>query len=749
MNILHAASSFWRRLERGRIVLLATGLCLSLAMTVLYAARPIFFEYLDIKLYDTVLRQVHDKKTSGVPIVVDIDEASLLELGQWPWPRYRMARLLTAIKNLGAEAVALDMVFSEPDRTSLAVLRDELASEHNVRLSFQGLPEHLLDNDAALAAALAAGPFVLGYHFNFERTAGSRAQQCELHKLNLSILRGPDSPAPENVLFNAPAVVCNLDVLGKAVSRSGFFNALPDPDGIIRHAPLIIEHEGRFYPNLALAAYLQARPSKQLILWLKRNDSAGQEPPSLQIGEDLVVPLTGKGQMTINFHGPRRTFPYYSAADVLAGRIPEGEFAGRVAFIGTSAAGLKDIRATPLDQVYPGVEVHATVLDNLIQGDFLREPEIIDDIEVALVLGMGLLSTALLVWTGALLSLVPLGLCTAGLWYGSYWVFDNEGMFVSPLIPTLTLAANFALLTLLKFFREEGQKRFFHQAFSQYVSRAVVEQIVKSPEKLSLSGEEREVSILFSDIRSFTSMSEQLSPNQVSELLQAYFTPMTAEIIARDGTLDKFIGDAIMAFWNAPLDTSDHQRKAVQSALGMHAALKQLNVQFKERFNLELQIGVGLHSGLVRVGNMGSKDLFDYTIIGDSVNLASRLEGLTKFYGLGIVASESIRNACGDTELFFQEVDTVRVKGKALPIVIYAPYSSEDQAIYAEELQLHEKAMRRYKAQDFESAMELFSVLRKDYRDLRLYAVYQDRCLQLQQSPPGEGWDHVYTHSSK
>lgn len=749
MNILAIASGIWRRLERGRVMLLVSGLTLSLVMTVLYAARPIFFEYLDIKLYDTMLRRVHSKQTSGVPVIVDIDENTLKELGQWPWPRYRIARLLQGIHELGADAVALDMVFSEPDRTSLAVLQEEMAKDHDLKLSFKNLPEHLLDNDLTLAKMLGTGPFVLGYHFNFLKDAHLENRQCDLHKLNLSILRGPDSPPASSMFFNAPGVVCNLKVMGEAVEHSGFFNALPDPDGIIRHAPLIIEHQGQYYPNLALAAYLQAYPAKQLILWLKRNEQAGQEPPALQIGDNLVVPLTGKGQMTVHFRGPRQTFPYFSAADILAGRVQPDALKGKIAFIGTSAAGLKDIRATPMDQVYPGVEVHATVLDNLLQKDFLREPEILEDFEVTLVLFMGVLSTVLLVWTGALISLVPLGLCTIGLWYGSYWVFREQGMFLSPLVPTLTLAANFAMLTLMKFFREEGQKRFFHQAFSQYVSKAVVEQMVKSPEKLSLSGEEREVSILFSDIRSFTSMSEKLTPNQVSELLQAYFTPMTAQITRTDGTLDKFIGDAIMAFWNAPLDTREHQRKAVSSALGMHKALQELNLQFRERFNLELQIGIGLHCGQVRVGNMGSKDLFDYTIIGDSVNLASRLEGLTKYYGQGLIVSESIRNACGDQEFYFQEVDTVRVKGKALPIVIYAPCAAEDKAIYAEELQLHEKAMRLYKSQDFKSAEEIFSVLRKQYRDLKLYALYQDRCQQLHKSPPGEDWDQVFTHSSK
>lgn len=746
MDMKGLFSRLRQRLQRGRILLLTAGLALTLLMTVVYALRPVFFTALDNKLYDLMLRRQHNERTSGVPVIVDIDEASLAELGQWPWPRYRIARLLEKLRDLGVAAAALDIVFPEPDRSSLDVLQATILQDFRFRLDLGQVPPQLLDNDATLAAALGQGPFVLGYHFNFAAPNG-QAAPCSLHKLNLAVLSGPDSPDLERLFYRAPNVVCNVEPLGRHAPGSGFFNALPDPDGILRHAPLLIEYRDAFYPSLALAAYLQAFPTEQIILWLKSNPKAGIEAPALQLGE-RIVPLAGQGQTLLHFRGPRRSFPYIPAADVLLDRLPPGALAGKVAFIGTSAAGLKDIRTTPLDQLYPGVEVHATVLDNLIVGDFLLEPEYLRELEVLLVLGMGLLSTLLLTWTGATWSLLPLGACVGGLWYGAAWTFGSRGLYLSPLIPTLTLGLNFTLLTLLKFWREESQRRFFHTAFSRYVSKAVVEQMVKSPDKLSLSGEEREVSILFSDIRGFTSLSEQLSPHQVSELLQGYFTPMTARIIATDGTLDKFIGDAIMAFWNAPLDTPGHQERAVRSALGMQEALAELNLDFKERFNLELQIGIGLHCGRVRVGNMGSKDLFDYTIIGDNVNLASRLEGLTKYYGLGIVVSESIRQGC-DGELYFQEVDTVRVKGKARPIGIFTPHTASAFLFAERELELYGQALDLYKAQDFARAGELFQRLGQEFNPARLYALYVERCRSLLQNPPGADWDHVFTHESK
>ncbi len=748
-NLVSRLSAARSWLDRGRVIVLLSGVTLSVVLCVLYALQPIFFQYLDDKYYDSMLRRIHKSETSGVIAIVDIDEKSLSELGQWPWPRYRVGRLLEKIQGLGADSVALDIVFSEPDRTSLDILREELHKDYNIRIDFQGLPPVLRDNDQVLAEVLRKGPFVLGYHFNFDVSQQTQGPgKCHLVPVNLPVVRVQGARSWEEMLYDAPGVVCNIAVLSEAADASGFFNALPDADGIMRRSPLVIAHEGKFYPGLALAALMKFKPEADLLLAM--GDLEDKTPGSQFLHfNNTRIPLDETGQMLINYRGMRHSFPYLSAADILLDRLDPGVLVDKIVFVGTSAAGLKDLRATPMDQVFPGVEVHATIADNILQQDFIRRPEKSILIEVLLILGLGVCSTLLLAWAGASWSLAPLGVVGGGVWYFTEWSFRSRGLFLSPLFPLVALATNFSLLTLIKYWREESQKRFFHNAFSQYVSKAVVEQMVKSPDKLSLSGEEREVSILFSDIRGFTSMSERLSPNQVSQLLQAYFTPMTAKIIQTSGTLDKFIGDAIMAFWNAPLDTPQHQEKAVQAALGMHEQLARLNPQFKEQFNLELQIGVGLHCGLVRVGNMGSKDLFDYTIIGDNVNLASRLEGLTKYYGLGILVSEGIRNACAPGSFHFQEVDRVRVKGKVLPIAIYTPYSLADKVVYAEELELHEKAMELYRAQSFKEAGRLFSVLRSQYRDLKLYAHYQERCSTLETTPPGPDWDLVFTHESK
>ncbi len=741
MSITDRASRLWTRVLKGRLLIVFSGLFLSLCMGYIHSVQPVFLQYLEKKLFDTYLQSMHRTQTSGVPVIVDIDEKTLKEFGQWPWPRYLVASLMQKVQSLGASSIGLDFVFAEPDRTSLDVLKQEMNEFYQLNVKILGVPEFFQDNDKIFADVLANGPFILGYHFNYEAT-GREQRQCVLHQINQAF-RSEDGTTPDvDYFISAPDVTCNIPVLSEAIRSSGSFNTIPDEDGIIRSQPLFFRWKENLYPSLALATYLKGRPVTNLIVGFANDGVA-----SLQL-DDLVIPLDQAGRMLINMRGPQRTFPYYSARDVLRDILPRDTFKDKIVFVGTSAAGLKDLRATALDSVYPGVEVHATIVDNILQRDFLSLPRQKNLIQYLLILFLGGLATALLAQTSAIWSLLPLSLCAAGLWYGTRAIFAQSGLFISPLLPLMTLAAIFAMLTLIKFWREELEKRFYHSAFSHYVSKAVVDQIVKSPEKLSLSGEERDVSILFSDIRSFTTLSEQLSPNQVSELLHAYFTPMTRRIIAHEGTLDKFIGDAVMAFWNAPLDIVEHQRKAVAASFEMLTELATLNQSFKTAYNLELKIGIGLHSGQVRVGNMGSADLFDYTIIGDNVNVASRLEGLTKYYGQEIIVSESIRNACGDV-YFFLEIDTVRVKGRVLPLIIYRPFPLAEAKAREEEFSCYARALEHYKQQHFSEAQRLFVELREGLRDAKLYAIYQERCKTLQSLPPPTDWDHVFTHEEK
>jgi len=726
-------SPLLRWLLKGRILIVMVGLAITGVALLIFAAQPRLLQYLDHKIFDQLLLQKGRAVPSPITVIVDIDDHSLARYGQWPWPRSRLAQLAEKIHRQGALTVVLDIVFAEPDRTSPSEIQRVLREEMGIFVDFQGLPEALMDNDRILAGVLSRGSYVLGY--KFFASGAETAQECFLHPVKVILSRSA-GPEAERGLFSASNVVCPLPILALAAKSSGFTNTATDIDGVLRRTPLLIEYQGRYYPCLALAALFKILGVDQLVMKI---DARGVE--HLRWG-GTVVPTDAQGNLLIDYRGPERTFPYFSATDVLEDRLKPNTFKGKIVLVGSSASGLQDTQATPLDPIFPGVEVHATVLDNLLQQDFLYRPGWGPGLEMITIIVVGCLSSLLLSWSRAGISLLVLGFTAVGMWLGALWSLQGDGIFVSPLMPLLTLAVNFGSLTLLKFRREESEKRFLHRAFSHYVSPVVVAQMVKNPDRLSLTGENREVSILFADIRGFTSLSEKLPPDQVGRLLRVYFTPMTAIIIKNRGTLDKFIGDAVMAFWNAPVETPAHQELALQAALDMLEELDRLNPELQKDFGLQLNIGIGLHCGRVSVGNMGTADLFDYTIVGDSVNLASRLEGLSKLYGLPLLLSETVRQVSAGAFIFL-EVDKVRVLGKDRPVTIYTAYSKEKAAGLQGEIRQYETALGLYRARRFQEAYESFATLAMRGRHSKLHRLYEERCLRFRDNPPGEDWDYV------
>ncbi|MBU1040179.1 MAG: adenylate/guanylate cyclase domain-containing protein [Proteobacteria bacterium] len=732
-------------LKSDKTMLVTAGILASLLMAVLYIIQPNVLRFLDYKIYDQLLRRQHTTKTSGVPVIVDIDEKSLAALGQWPWPRYRVALLLEKIRLAGAMSVGMDMVLAEPDRTSPALLRQQIKKELQVNVDFQGLPKALEDNDVLLANVITGKPYVLGFYFNFSKAEADQQTQtseCHIKPAQVSLLEAPGSVKAKYALHSALGTVCPLPVLAQAATATGYFNATPDPDGTLRRVSLLINYKEQIYPSLALATLMEAAGEHNILLKL---DTQGTE--SLRYG-GTVIPVDRAGQLLINYRGPGGAFPYISAVDIIEGKLADGALDGKIAFIGTSAAGLKDLRTTPFSPVYPGVETHATIVDNILTQDFISIPNYAPAVEVLCTILAGITITLLVAWARAVWLLLPLAGMAFGMWEGSAYMMASARVYISPLYAYIILAANFALLTLLKFWREEKQKKFIHGAFSHYLAPAVIKQIYDSPESLSLQGQEKEVTVMFSDVRGFTTMSEKLTPTQVTDLLHDYLTPMTRVITSNMGTLDKFIGDAIMAFWNAPVDVPDHQKKAMASALQMFKHLDTLNEGFKEKFGLTIKIGVGLHCGRVRVGNMGSADLFDYTLIGDNVNLTSRLESLTKYYGQILLVSQAMKESCGG-DYAYVEMDSVRVKGKSEPITIYTAMTHEDRAAKKEGFDRYEEALALFKAMRFGEAEDIFIELKTKGFEEVLCAMYEERCQHLKEEPPGEGWDGVYTHKTK
>ncbi len=441
------------------LTLFALGLLVTTAFAILFVYKPAFFVHLNFKVYDTLLRSTHNHATTSVPVIVDIDEKSLTQFGQWPWPRYQVARLLDMIRELGAASVGMDMVFAEPDRTSLGTLLMEIKRDLGINIPCANGSRPFVDNDAILADALAKGSFVLGYEFAFGSGASGSAEELA-HPVNVTLLADSGVPRDARVLIRAPDVLGNLKELSMAVRASGFFNLTPDIDSITRHVPLLMTHQGKIYPSLALAALLPMLNPKHLTL---KTESTGEQFLSL---DSRNIPLDGNGRLLIHYRGPRNTFPYVSAADILNGLAPKEAFEEKIVFVGSSATGLKEFRPTPLDPVFPGVEIHATVVDNILKGDYLLRPPWITGLELLLILVFGISSTVLFIRFRALRSLLFIVICSIGVWKGAEMIFRDHGIFISPLYPLMVLGTNFSALNLMKYWREEQKARYREKQIS-------------------------------------------------------------------------------------------------------------------------------------------------------------------------------------------------------------------------------------------------------------------------------------------
>ncbi|MFP4084626.1 MAG: CHASE2 domain-containing protein [Desulfonatronovibrio sp.] len=727
-------------------VLVVTGLGFTLLMAGLFIFQPVFISILEHKVFDALFRSSYSAKHPDNIIIVDLDEESLAEFGQWPWPRYRVALMLEKIRRAGAVSIGLDMVFAEQDRTSPRIIKEQLQQELGVSIDFAGLPQGLEDNDIILANILANGPFVLGYYFNLHQSGSDQVSPIDenfLHPLQLAIVSTPSAVPLDQALFNARGMTANIETLSSAARGSGFMNVAPDADGVIRRVPLLMAHDEKYYPSLALAVMLNLFDSRQVAA---KATSGGLE--SIRLAGQ-IIPVDSKGQLLLNYRGPSGTFKYISAADVLKDQVDPNIFQGKIVFVGTSAAGLKDIRTTPLDTVYPGVEAQATVAENILTGDFIFQPDWTLGLEFILIILAGLVSTAFIIWLGGLWLILLLVVGAAGMWFGAIHILQEYGLHISPMMPLVTLAGNFSLLTFEKFWLEEKEKRKIRNTFEHYLSPDVIRRVIKNPDLLKLGGEKKNLTILFSDIRSFTSISESMSPPELVKFMNEYLTAMTDVVLKNHGTLDKYMGDAIMAFFGAPEDMPDHAVTAQKTAIEMLERLYECRENWCFPGIDRVEIGVGLSSGEVIVGNMGSENRFDYTVMGDQVNLASRLEGLTKEYGVKILVSEFTRQQSGE-ELAYREIDLVRVKGKQKPVAVYEPlgkdYFTGGEFAF---IPPFEKGLTAYRNQNWDQAVELFNAVLEIKPEDKPALIYIDRCRKMAQSPPGEGWDGVWIMTTK
>lgn len=706
---------------------------------------PAPVELLRLKTLD-VFQQLKPRTIdSNVVVVVDIDERSLREIGQWPWPRTIIARLVEQIGAANPAAIGFDIVFAEPDRMSPRLLVEGLTSlDPSAKDALARLP----DNETALATAMRGTRVVLGQagsHAVTERPA------VEFKSAPFAFIGGD----PSRFLFRTSGIIANQATLEDAAVGRGLVSIPVDRDGIIRRVPTVMLSGERKIASLAIEMLRVGTGTSTILM---KSDAAGIK--SLVVA-GAEVPTDRQGQIWVYFQqysGARMI----SAADVFAGRIDRQRINGKLVLVGTSAAGLFDLRSTPLDGVRPGVDIHAEIIDNILTRSYLTRPHTADGIEIVLVLAVGLLMIALVPLIGAT-STMALGLLVAFAMLGSAWyLFETTRTLIDVIYPLLSSLAVFIVLILANYLTEERRRHQIRAAFSQYLSPELVSQLTREPDRLRLGGETRELTILFSDVRGFTTIAEgyKADPGGLTQLMNRLLTPLSNAITQRLGTIDKYMGDAIMAFWNAPLDDQAHARNACRSALVMLDEMQTLNADrdreaaAQGQQALRLDVGIGIATGVAIVGNMGSDLRFDYSVLGDSVNLASRLEGLTRIYGCHIIIAEGTA-AQGAFDLATILLDSVKVKGRAEPESIHVLVG--DQAVAARpdflELRGAFAAMRtHYLARRWDEARASAVAMEPAadrYGLTGALTVYCDRIESLKRQSPPDDWDGIHSWDSK
>jgi adenylate cyclase len=683
----------------------------------------------DKKLTDTFFKIRGPLPASDDIVIVDIDEKSLRNLGQWPWPRIHMAKILENLSEAEAAVIGLDIVFSEPDNSS----PKKIFRRYGIH------DTDVPDYDAILAQTVAQTPTILGYFFDF--TEAEEKNTREVPEIP-AIFIERNKPDGIDFILEAKNIVPNIPIIQRAAYSSGFFNTLPDRDGIVRSVPLLVRYDDTLYPSISMEMVRILTQSDKVVV-----DYSPSGVTDIRL-DGISLPTDRFGRLLINYRGPGKSYTYLSAVDIYSKNFNPRQIRGKIVLVGTSASGLLDLRATPFDSTFPGVEVHATAIDNMINGDFITIPDWVEAADIAVLLALGFAAFLIFSYASPLINALSSLALFAGFYLFGYFIFSEHHILLNMAFPTLLMILLFFALGTLNYLFEARVKERIREKFAKKVSPQVVEELLKSVDSDTFETKEKEVTIFFSDIRSFTSLSERLGdPKRLVNLLNRYLTPMTDIIMAQYGTIDKFIGDAIMAYWNAPKDLPNHEDAAVRAALMQIDALRDLNHTFSAEGLPRLDIGIGIHTGLVTVGEMGSEGRSDYTIMGDHVNLASRLEGLNKYYGTTLLISETTKRGLKG-RYTLRRIDTVRVKGKENAVTIYEVLSTgaPDETMRAE-MRRYEKALGLYTAGEFIEAKKIFMELfQKD--PIRLYELYASRCEDYHRRAPAN-FDGVFEFTSK
>ena len=706
---------------------------------------------LDNIVYDTRLRMTMPRGIDERIVILDIDERSLGEIGRWPWGRNVMAELVDKLfTRHDVKLVGFDVVWAERDVSSGIDVLDRLARAQLKEVpAFQSAYAKLrdeLDFDGRFAASLRGRPVVLGYYFSRDERAvrANAIPEPVLPKGALAGRRGLELSAWTGYTGNLPIYLKNA-------TAAGHFNPLPDIDGVMRRVPMILEFDGAYYESLSLAMVrawigLQTGAAPAVEAVFPPQKTSGLE--WLKVGE-LRIPVDETGSALIPYRGKSGSFTYVSLADVLNERVPPESLKGRIALVGATAPGLLDLRATPVESVYPGVEIHANLITGIIDREMKQKPRYLQGAEVVLLLVGGVaLALAIPMFSALWATLIALlGFVFITAFNVVLWEYGN---LVLPLAASILLTASLYTMNMAYgYFVESRSKRQFAELFGQYVPPELVDKMAEDPSRYNMEPRSAELTILFSDVRGFTGISEALKPEELREYINEYLTSMSTIIRSKyRGTLDKYIGDAVMAFWGAPMDDPQHARNGLLAALEMQKEREALNARFAARGWPPLNIGIGLNSGRVRVGDMGSQVRRAYTAMGDAVNVASRLEGRTKGYGVGILVGEATRKAVPD--VLFREVDRIKVKGKDEAIVIYEPLGLQSEVTnMQDELRLWNQTLRAYRAQQWDQVDVNLLNLQRMNPSCGLYRAYAERVAEKRRSPPPPNWDGVTAFDEK
>ena len=715
-----------------------------------------FLDLVELKTIDLRFNSRGSLAPGSEVVLAVIDEKSIDKEGNWIWPRSKIAKLVDNLSAAGAKVIAFDIGFLEPDEKSVVKTIEHIGANiphlDATARAFLEQIKNQSDNDLLLAQAIqrSQAKVVLGHFFQmaYEHEDDYNQTRIEQNQLDLrgsqfNVVRFTTEAAQTTAFIEAKAANPNIAMIAKVADKAGYFNMFPDPDGVVRWIPAVIKYQDFLYAPLSLmtvAAYLDATLTLTV---------AEYGVVNVQLGT-ISIPTDELGRILINYRGPEKTFAHVSVTDILNAKVSAEAFKDKIVMVGATAIGVYDLRVMPFSSVYPGLEIHANIVDNVLKGDFLRQPNWASIYDVAAILVAGLLLGFILPRSGVFAGAAITGVFFVGHIVLCHFLFTDQGLILNMVYPLMVIGTVYVSLTAYKYFAETRQKRFIRNAFSTYLAPTVVKQLIESPQSLELGGEEREITAFFSDVQGFTSISEQLSPQALVELLNEFLTQMTDIILKHEGTVDKFEGDAIIAFFGAPNVLPNQALTACLTCVEMQQRLIELRQKWKSEGRPELFMRIGLCTGMAVVGNMGSASRMDYTMMGDTVNTAARLEGVNKIYGnYTLMCENTYRKA--HSSIVAREIDAIKVVGKAEPITIYDIMGGLDEINERQEqtIAMYAKGLAAYRRCNWDHAIKYFQAALKASPTDGPSRTMAARCRTYQSSPPGDDWDGAYVMKTK